>query len=103
MRLTDMNHSGTSQDAADVVRLPRAGLPMTSRHTGTRQFAVRQGIRPNEEEPSMDSSHISALQLNHAGIDRQIHEELTRPMPDAVVIQALKKRKLRLKEEISRF
>jgi len=51
----------------------------------------------------MDNSHISALQLKHAGIDRQLHSELSRPMPDAAVIQALKKRKLRLKEEIARF
>lgn len=51
----------------------------------------------------MDSSHVSALQLKHAGIERQIHEEMSRPMPDAVLVQALKKRKLRLKEEIARF
>lgn len=51
----------------------------------------------------MESSHISALQLKHAGIDRQLHDEMSRPLPDAVVIQTLKKRKLRLKEEIGRF
>lgn len=51
----------------------------------------------------MDSSHVSALQLKHAGIERQIHDEMTRPMPDNAVIQALKKRKLRLKEEIERI
>jgi hypothetical protein len=51
----------------------------------------------------MDSSHVSALQLKHAGIERQIHEELSRPIPDAAVVQGLKKRKLRLKEEIGRF
>lgn len=51
----------------------------------------------------MDSSHVSALQLKHAGIERQIHDEMTRPMPDNAVIQSLKKRKLRLKEEIERF
>lgn len=50
----------------------------------------------------MDSSHVSALQLKHAGIERRIHDELSRPMPDAAVIQSLKKRKLRLKEEIVR-
>ncbi len=50
----------------------------------------------------MESSHISALQLKHAGIERQIHDELSRPMPDAALIQALKRRKLRLKEEIVR-
>jgi len=57
-------------------------------------------VRPIEEEPSMDSSHVSALQLKHAGIERQLHDELSRPMPDIAVIQTLKKRKLRLKEEI---
>lgn len=51
----------------------------------------------------MDSSHVSALQLKHAGIERQIHDEMTRPMPDNAVIQVLKKRKLRLKEEIERI
>lgn len=50
----------------------------------------------------MDSSHVSALQLKHAGIERQIHDEMTRPLPDHAVIQTLKKRKLRLKEEIAR-
>ncbi len=51
----------------------------------------------------MDNSHVSALQLKHAGIERQIHEELSRPIPDAAIVQSLKKRKLRIKEEISRF
>lgn len=50
----------------------------------------------------MDSSHVSALQLKHAGIERQLHDEMSRPIPDAAMIQALKKRKLRIKEEISR-
>jgi hypothetical protein len=50
----------------------------------------------------METSHVSALQLKHAGIERQIHDEMSRPMPDAVTIQALKKRKLRLKEELAR-
>lgn len=50
----------------------------------------------------MDNSHVNALQTKHAGIDRQIRQEMTRPMPDAVTIQALKKQKLRIKEEIAR-
>ena len=48
----------------------------------------------------MEQSHVSALQLKHAGIERQIHEEQSRPMPDLAMIQSLKKRKLRIKEEI---
>lgn len=51
----------------------------------------------------MESSHVSALQLRHAGIERKIAEEMTRPIPDQSTIQSLKKRKLRIKEELSHF
>lgn len=50
----------------------------------------------------MDSSHLSALELKHAGIERQLHEELNRPLPDDAILQDLKKRKLRIKEEMQR-
>ncbi len=50
----------------------------------------------------MDNSHVGALQLKHAGIERQIRQEMSRPMPDDVAIQSLKKAKLKLKEQISR-
>ena len=49
----------------------------------------------------MESSHVSALQKKHAGIDAQIREEESRPAPDTATIQALKKKKLRLKEEMT--
>ena len=48
----------------------------------------------------MESTHVSALQFKHAGLERQLEEELSRPLPDHATIQSLKKRKLRLKEEI---
>ncbi|MET0587057.1 MAG: DUF465 domain-containing protein [Novosphingobium sp.] len=48
----------------------------------------------------MDTSHVSSLQLKHAGLERKLEEELSRPLPDDAVIQQLKKQKLRLKEEI---
>ncbi len=51
----------------------------------------------------MDNSHLSALQLKHAGIDRQLNKEMSRPLPNDTVLQALKKQKLRLKEEIQRL
>jgi hypothetical protein len=51
----------------------------------------------------MDTSHVSALQLKHAGLERRIQEEMTRPLPDNAVIQELKKRKLRIKEELSQI
>ena len=49
----------------------------------------------------MESSHVSALQTKHAGIDAQIREEERRPAPDTATIQALKKKKMRLKEELA--
>ncbi len=49
----------------------------------------------------MEQSHVSALQLKHEGIERKIHEEMSRPLPDFAQIKLLKKRKLRLKEAIT--
>lgn len=48
----------------------------------------------------MDTSHSSALQLRHAGLERKIEQEMSRPMPDNAVIQSLKKQKLRIKEQL---
>jgi hypothetical protein len=48
----------------------------------------------------METSHVSALQLKHTGLERKIQEEMSRPMPDLATLQALKKRKLRVKEEL---
>ncbi|WP_428981640.1 YdcH family protein [Novosphingobium album (ex Liu et al. 2023)] len=58
--------------------------------------------RQQEEKVDMDTSHASALQEKHAGLERRIREEMSRPMPDDMVIQQLKKQKLRAKEEIGR-
>lgn len=49
----------------------------------------------------MESSHVSALQTKHAGLERRIQEELNRPLPDLATIQALKRAKLRIKDELS--
>ncbi|MFM2301206.1 MAG: hypothetical protein RLZZ84_942 [Pseudomonadota bacterium] len=51
----------------------------------------------------MEQSHVSALQFKHAGIERQIQQEMNRPLPDLAMIQALKKRKLKIKEELTHF
>ncbi|MBS0475585.1 MAG: DUF465 domain-containing protein [Proteobacteria bacterium] len=51
----------------------------------------------------MEQSHVSALQHKHAGIERQLQDEMNRPMPDHAIIQTLKKRKLRIKEELAHF
>lgn len=51
----------------------------------------------------MQSSHVSALQLKHKGLEQQIHMEMSRPSPDVATVQHLKKQKLRIKEELSQF
>jgi hypothetical protein len=49
----------------------------------------------------METSHVAALQAKHEGLERRIRDELNRPAPDESMVQVLKKRKLRIKEEIS--
>lgn len=49
----------------------------------------------------METSHVSALQLKHAGLERKLEEEMSRPLPDLATVQTLKRRKLRIKEELS--
>lgn len=51
----------------------------------------------------MDNSHVSALQLKHSGLERQIEHELNRPLPDDALVQTLKKKKLRIKEELAQL
>ncbi len=48
----------------------------------------------------MDTTHSSSLELKHAGLERKIEQEMSRPMPDAAMLQALKKQKLRIKEQL---
>jgi hypothetical protein len=49
----------------------------------------------------MEASHLSALMEKHAGLERQIQEELNRPHPDDALIHDLKKRKLLIKDQIT--
>ncbi|UAB77945.1 DUF465 domain-containing protein [Erythrobacter sp. SCSIO 43205] len=47
-------------------------------------------------------SHINALQSKHAGLEARLRDEMARPAPDAAAVQALKRQKLKIKEELSR-
>ncbi|ANC50347.1 hypothetical protein CP97_14661 [Aurantiacibacter atlanticus] len=49
----------------------------------------------------MDTSHVSALEEKHRGLETRLRDEMNRPAPDNSRIQALKKQKLRIKEEIA--
>ena len=50
----------------------------------------------------MQTAHFSALEAKHAVLDRRIAAESQRPLPDSASLAALKKQKLRLKEEMAR-
>lgn len=47
------------------------------------------------------TAHHSALRAKHASLDQRLAEESHRPLPDSALIADLKKRKLRLKEEMT--
>lgn len=49
----------------------------------------------------MQSSHVDALASKHADIEARLREEQARPAPDAAMVKELKRRKLRIKEEIA--
>ena len=48
----------------------------------------------------MESSHVNALQSKHAGLEAKLREEMNRPVPDAATVQQLKRKKLKIKEEL---
>lgn len=48
----------------------------------------------------MQHPHVEALETKHATLEGRIAEEEARPAPDQALIADLKRRKLRLKEEM---
>ena len=49
----------------------------------------------------MQTAHLTALVAKHATLDQRIADEEHRPMPNTALLADLKKRKLRLKEEMA--
>lgn len=49
----------------------------------------------------METPHMTALQAKHDGLERRIRQEMNRPAPDVAMLQSLKRRKLKIKEEIA--
>lgn len=82
----------------------RRGVPRDTTKAGNaRQQEATCGDRPRKEDKRMETSHISALRTKHAGLERQIEQEMARPVPDDTLLQDLKRRKLRIKEEIAQI
>ena len=48
-------------------------------------------------------THLSELQAKHKALDLQIEEELAHPSSDDLAIAELKRKKLKLKDEITRL
>ncbi len=48
-------------------------------------------------------SHLSSLKDKHAELEQAIEAENSRPLPDEMLIQELKRQKLRIKDEIVRI
>jgi hypothetical protein len=48
-------------------------------------------------------SHISALERRHRNLDQQIEEELAHISHDDLVVQALKRKKLEIKDELTKL
>ena len=49
------------------------------------------------------ASHLAELVEKHRALERSIEEELARPYADTVRVSDMKKKKLKLKEEIERI
>jgi hypothetical protein len=49
------------------------------------------------------TERLESLKARHAGLEAQLAEETKRPHPDDGIIHALKKEKLRIKDEIARI
>lgn len=46
------------------------------------------------------TAHIKTLERQKEEFESQLHEESSRPMPDFMAIQQLKRKKMRVKEKI---
>lgn len=46
--------------------------------------------------------YVESLRSKHAHLERQIDDEMHRPLPDQSTLTRLKREKLRLKDEIAR-
>lgn len=47
--------------------------------------------------------HLDALKRKHGALESQIEDQMSRPVPDQSALTALKREKLRLKEEIEKI
>ncbi|MEO0618129.1 MAG: DUF465 domain-containing protein [Pseudomonadota bacterium] len=56
----------------------------------------------NDELPSELHDRLEALRRQHRELDVEIEDHVARGLPDQLFVQRLKRRKLQLKDEITR-
>jgi hypothetical protein len=79
-----------------------SAVTLTIFHKTNAVIGASFGVQPASTGASfMENTHLSALAAKHAGIERRLADESRRPLPDSVLVSALKKQKLRLKEALS--
>jgi hypothetical protein len=122
--LFHQHRNGEVQIAMLVAQMGEPGLPFLRLGIGHRgAFSFRRSLSPfaasdafharqdmsfvinspclsPQGDMRMDTSHITALETKHAGLDRLIQEERTRPAPDEILIAQWKKQKLKIKEAL---
>ncbi len=50
-----------------------------------------------------DDEYITVLKARHVELDKAIEDETKRPLPDGLVVQMLKRQKLRIKDKLYRL
>ena len=50
-----------------------------------------------------ETADLACLEAQHAALEREIDDEAHRPLPDQAHLTELKRRKLKVKEEIARM
>ena len=56
-----------------------------------------------EENPVSKNEFITVLKARHVELDLAIEHESNRPLPDGMVVQMLKRQKLRIKDKLYRL
>lgn len=51
----------------------------------------------------MTDERLDALRVKHANLEKEIEEEIHRPLPDEIRLSELKREKLRIKDEMAAF
>jgi hypothetical protein len=65
-------------------------------------FRVRQPLRKEKSHMAIQA-HLAELEKKHQALEEEINEALTHPSTDDLKVVELKRRKLQLKDEITRL